>query len=100
VATSGSTAAKTELDVVSGESAPRNAALSPTPDQWEHLHAIRERLSPRERAIAENAIMRMDAEVLTQYLAELSAMSVEQGVTLIRTMIANLPSTRGSGRSE
>ena len=94
-------APSTPLAVVaaSGEAAPRNAALSPTPDQWEHLHAVRERLSPKERAIAENAIMRMDADVLAQYLAELSTLSVDEAVALIRSMIAKLrpPGSRERG---
>ena len=82
---------------------PRNAPPAPpapTPDQWEHLHEIRERLSPKERAIAENAIMRMDADVLAQYLAELSAQSVDDAVATIRSMIAKLPTTRGRDRGE
>lgn len=85
---------------MSGESVPRNAGLSPTPDQWEHLHVIRERLTPRERAIAENAIMRMDADVLSSYLAELSAMTVDEAVALIRSMVGNLPPTPGSRRTD
>lgn len=92
--------AATALAVPSGESAPRNAALAPTPEQWEHLHVIREQLTPRERAIAENAIMRMDADVLTHYLAELSAMSVDEAVALIRSMVANLAPPRGPGRNQ
>jgi hypothetical protein len=77
---------------------PRNAPPAPTPDQWEHLHEIRERLSPKERAIAENAIMRMDADLLARYLADLSAQSVDDAVATIRSMIAKLPATRGRER--
>jgi hypothetical protein len=77
---------------------PRNAPPAPTPDQWEHLHEIRERLSPKERAIAENAIMRMDADLLTRYLADLSEQSVDDAVATIRSMIAKLPATRGRER--
>ncbi|HUI49319.1 MAG TPA: hypothetical protein VL119_11520 [Acidimicrobiia bacterium] len=90
----------TALPVASSEQGPRNAALSPTAEQWEHLHEIRERLSPKERAIAENAIMRMDADVLTDYLAELATLSVDEAVVTIRSMIAKLRPTRGPERSE
>ena len=81
-----------------GETAPRNAALSPTPEQWEHLHAIREQLTPKERAVAENAILRMDADVLAQYLSDLSALPVDAAVASIRSMIAKLRPTRGTER--
>ena len=84
---------------VSAEPTPRNTALSPTPDQWEHLHAIREQLSPKERAIAENAILRMDADVLAKYLAELSTLPIADAVASIRSTIAALRPARGPERS-
>jgi hypothetical protein len=96
--TSASSSAASAVAPTTSEPAPRNTALSPTPEQWEHLHAVRERLTPKERAIAENAIMRMDTDVLVQYLAELSALSVEEAVTSIRSMIAKLRPTRGTER--
>ena len=77
---------------------PRNAAPEPTPAQWQHLYEIRERLSPKERAIAENAMMRMTSELLVQWLAELSALPVDDAVRAIRSMIANLPAARGTER--
>lgn len=77
---------------------PRNAPPTPepTPEQWQHLYEVRERLSPKERAIAENAIMRMDAELLERWLADLSALSVDEGVATIRSMIAKLRPPRGT----
>ena len=64
---------------------------TPTPEQLAHLLAIREQLDPKERAIAEAAIARMDASTLTEWLAELAAMSVDEATALIRTMLADLP---------
>jgi hypothetical protein len=78
---------------VSGDTAqtgePRNAAptTEPTPEQWEHLFAIRARLSPREAAIAENVISRMAPEMRAQWLAELSVVSIDQAVDFVRSMI-------------
>ena len=94
-------ASTTALAVTStgGDTVPRNAGLSPTPEQWEHLHAIRELLTPKERAIAENAILRMDADVLAQYLADLSALPIDGAVASIRSMIAKLRPTRGTERA-
>ncbi len=71
---------------------------TPSPEQLAHLFAIRERLSPKERAIAENAIARMAPGTLVQWLAELSAMSVEEATTTIRTMVAQLATPRGKER--
>ncbi len=78
--------------------APRNASPAPPPAQWTHLYAIRERLSAKERAIAENAITRMTPDVLAQWLAELSAMSVDDAIGAIRAMIARLRSPRSPDR--
>jgi hypothetical protein len=70
----------------------------PTPEQLTHLCTIRERLSPKERAIAENAMARMEPAMLTHWLTELSAMSVEEATTTIRTMVAQLGTPRGKDR--
>lgn len=70
----------------------------PTPEQLAHLCTIRERLSPKERAIAENAMARMEPAMLTHWLTELSAMSVEEATTTIRTMVAQLATSRGKDR--
>ena len=63
----------------------RNAA--PSPEQWAHLLAIREKLSPREAAIAEAVVMKMPPDVRAQWLAELSALSVDQAAEIVRSMI-------------
>jgi hypothetical protein len=70
--------------------APRNVPPLPTPEQFAHLFAIRERLSPKERAIAEGAIARMEPEMLAHWLGQLSAMSLDEATTTIRAMVAQL----------
>ena len=63
----------------------RNAA--PTPEQVAHLLAIRSQLMPREAAIADAVVLRMSPEMRAQWLGELSAMSVDQAVEIVRSMI-------------
>jgi hypothetical protein len=62
----------------------------PTPAQTAHLCAIRERLDPKDRAIAEAAIQRMTPAQLVHWLAELSAQSVEDATASIRELIAQI----------
>ncbi|MGN6105489.1 MAG: hypothetical protein ACTHU0_10325 [Kofleriaceae bacterium] len=73
--------------------ATRNATPLPTPAQMAHLAAIRERLSARECAIAENAIARMAPDLLARWLAELCSLSVDDAAHAIRAMIGRLRST-------
>jgi len=68
----------------------------PTREQLAHLFAIREQLEPDERAIAENAISRMDALMQAQWLAALSEMPIEEATTVIRGMVADIQQRRGS----
>ena len=70
------------------EPALRNAA--PTPEQIAHLFAIRAKLTPREAAIADAVVLRMSGDVQAQWLAELSALSVDQAVEIVRSMIPKL----------
>jgi hypothetical protein len=85
---------------------PRNAppTIELTPEQYEHLLAIRARLSPREAAIAETVITRMDPEMRAQWIAELSVISVDQAVDFVRSMIPktspNLTAARHSARGD
>ncbi len=62
----------------------------PTQEQLAHLFAIREQLTPKERAIAESAMARMDRATNAQWLVDLSAMSITEAVTLIRGMLAEI----------
>jgi len=78
---------------------PRNAPPEPTPAQVKHLLEIRRQLSVKEQAIAQNAMSRMTPAVLAQWLAELSALSVDDATRMLRQMIVNLraPRNRGGG---
>lgn len=76
--------------LVSPPPVPASALPMPTPEQLVHLHAIRARLTDRERAIAERVIVRMDPALRAQYLAELSAMSVEKATSVIRDMVGEV----------
>jgi hypothetical protein len=59
-----------------------------TPEQFAHLLAVRQRLSSKEQALVEHVIKRMPPEVLMQYLGTLSAMSIEDATTFVRSLIA------------
>jgi hypothetical protein len=72
---------------------PRNAppVVEPTLEQWAHLYAIKAQLSPLEATIAQAAVVRMTPEMRAQWLAELSALSVEAAVEVVRSMIPKSP---------
>jgi len=73
----------------------RNAAtVMPTPEQAQHLLAIQAALDPRERTIARTVIKRMTDEQRVDWLRELSALTVDQAVALVRSMIP-APAPRG-----
>jgi hypothetical protein len=84
----------TPADVPPGEV--RNALPMPTPEQWTHLYMIQTRLSPQETALAERVLTRMSAEMLAQWLAELSTLSVDDAVQKIRSVLSGLRSSRAS----
>ncbi len=71
----------------SAEAAPHTLPM-PTPQQFAHLFAVRERLSSNEQALVEHVIKRMPPAVLMQYLSTLSAMSSEDATTFVRSLIA------------
>jgi hypothetical protein len=66
----------------------------PTPEQLAHLYAVRDCLAPKERAIAERAIARMDPPLLVHWLTELSSMSVADATSKIRGLIAQIPTRK------
>jgi hypothetical protein len=76
------------------------STIEPTPEQWQHLLAIRARLSPREAVIAETVVTRMDPETLAQWLAELSMLSVDQAAELLRSMIPKRPPKAAPARND
>ncbi|HVZ31250.1 MAG TPA: hypothetical protein VG963_02435 [Polyangiaceae bacterium] len=63
-------------------------AVAPTPEQFAHLFAVRERLSPSEQALVEHVIKRMPPEALMKYLGTLSSLSIDEATTFIRSLIA------------
>ena len=75
---------------------PRNAApvVEPTVEQWAHLFAIRARLSPREATIANTVVARMPPELRAQWLAELSALSVDEAAEIVRSLIPKTAPTQ------
>lgn len=79
------------------ESAARNTAPTITPEQINHLLAIRARLSPREQAIADLVRERMTPAQQEQWLTELSAMSVDEALKVVRAMIPKPASKRPPG---
>lgn len=75
--------APVELDTPVTEAPP-----TPTPAQLAHLFTVRERLSASEQALVEHVIQRMSPTLMAQYLTTLSAMSVDDATTFIRSLIA------------
>jgi hypothetical protein len=66
----------------------RNAVSPvPTPEQAQHLMAILNALQPAERTIARTVVHRMTNEQRAHWLGELSALTVEKAVELVRSMI-------------
>jgi hypothetical protein len=77
-------------DAHGGVEAPVASAtpITPTPEQFAHLFAVRERLSPSEQALVEHVIKRMPPELLMKYLGTLSTMSIDDATTFVRSLIA------------
>lgn len=67
---------------------PNTTPTAPTPEQFAHLFAVRERLSASEQALVEHVIKRMPPELLMKYLGTLSTMSIDDATTFIRSLIA------------
>ena len=66
----------------------RNAGSPvPTPEQSAHLMAILHRLQTSERTIARAAVHRMPPDQRAHWLAELSRLTVDQAVELVRSTI-------------
>ncbi|MCA9678396.1 MAG: hypothetical protein KC464_25445, partial [Myxococcales bacterium] len=96
-ASSPTTAAPTTPATSAPTESPRNAQV--TPEQLAHLLAIRARLAPREAAIADAVVTRMPPDVQASWLTELSALTVDQAVEVVRAMIPKptAPSTPEPG---
>jgi hypothetical protein len=75
-----------------------NAAMAgqvaPTNEQYGHLMAIYQRLSADERAIAQRTIAQMDVATRSQWIAALSAQSVDEAVPALRGVLAKMQSAK------
>ncbi len=80
------------------ESAVRNAA--PTGAQIAHLLAVRAQLTENEVAVIDESIARMDGPTRMWWLGELSALSVEQAVERVRSMLPKVRQPRRTPTSE
>jgi hypothetical protein len=73
-----------------------NAPFIPTREQLAHVNAIRARLTPTEQAIVSNTIARMDPQMLSDWLAALSPMPVDEATALIRRMVDEIQQPRAA----
>jgi hypothetical protein len=73
--------------------APTTSA-APTPEQFAHLMAIYQRLSPAERAIAQRAVAQMNVATRSQWIAALSAKSVDDAIADLRGVLAQMQSAK------
>ena len=65
--------------------------------QLGHLAAMRERLSPADREIAQAAMWEMDETTRAQWLATLSSMSVDEATDMVRSLIADIRAATSAG---
>ena len=74
----------------------RNAAPSesPTPEQLQHLIAVKAKLAPHEQRVVMTAIPRMEPAARAHWLAELCALSIEEAAELVRSMLPPLRAPR------
>jgi len=73
-----------------------NAAtqVTPTKEQFGHLMAIYQRLSPDERAIAQRTVAQMNVATRSQWISALSAQSVDEAVADLRGVLAQMQSAK------
>lgn len=65
----------------------RNSIPRPPPAQTAHLLRVYAQLSPPEKRVAQLVVMRMAPSVRAQWLAELSAITVDEAVDLVRSLM-------------
>lgn len=82
-----SDAATAEVMPSATDASVRNADRAWSPGEIERLRAIYQELSREERRIAQVVVARMPPDLRTRWLAELLAMTVEEAVGLVRSMI-------------
>lgn len=79
-------AAPTSL-IANTASAPSGA---PTQEQFAHLMAIYQRLSPGERAFAQRTVAQMNVATRSQWITALSAKSVDEAIAELRGVLAKM----------
>lgn len=67
---------------------------APTPEQFAHLMVIYQRLSPSDRAIAQRAVAQMNVATRSQWIAALSAKSVDDAIADLRGVLAQMQSAK------
>lgn len=89
-------AATTTTDNTATVAEVRNAAPpeSPTPEQLQHLIAVKAKLAPPEQRVVMTAIPRMEPAARAHWLAELCALSVDEAAELVRSMLPPLRAER------
>jgi hypothetical protein len=68
----------------------RNAGRAWSPGQMDHLLAVHAALLPDEKRIVQLVVARMTPEVRTQWLDELSGLTVDEAVALVRSLIPRI----------
>ncbi|MDX2089710.1 MAG: hypothetical protein SFX73_17775 [Kofleriaceae bacterium] len=66
------------------------APVATTKEQFGHLMAIYQRLSPGERAIAQRTVAQMNVATRSQWITALSAKSVDEAVADLRGVLARM----------
>lgn len=67
---------------------------APTQEQFAHLMAIYQRLSPAERVVAQRAVAQMNVATRSQWITALSAKSVDEAVADLRGVLAQMQSAK------
>ena len=89
-------ATATPTDTATTVAEVRNAAPpeSPTPEQLQHLIAVKAKLAPQEQRVVMTAIPRMEPAARAHWLAELCALSVDEAAEQVRSMLPPLRTER------
>jgi hypothetical protein len=83
-------AAPSAVTPATSDEPPRNSAPAITAAQIAHLTAIQARLTPPEVRVIQAAALRMTPQVRAEWLAELATRSVDDAITLVRSMLPKL----------
>lgn len=75
-------------------STPSAGPVEPTQEQFAHLLAIYQRLSPAERAVAQRAVAQMNVATRSRWIAALSAKPIEEATADIRGVLAPMKNAK------